>query len=223
MHQQVQEVQDLQPTRKVHLPQRFDPVAPVPDDRPMRRFIESALGCLRRHHPSERLGPPHRRHRGAEQTLRSFDHGLHRRLGAGLGGRRAGRGVRPHLLNLLAQAHDMRRVEECFGRLGLRVCFAAGGDVGQEASHLRVRPVRLAHPGLPVVLPQLNLAGVQVDGRHTRRLGVRGRQLARLHPLDVAVSLGGPLLPNTLGDPLDVLGADRQFRQAFERLGRLME
>jgi hypothetical protein len=50
-------------------------------------------------------------------------------------------------------------------------------------------------------------------------LGVPGRELARLHPLDLAVSLRGTLLPQTLGDPLDMLGADGQFRQTSERLG----
>jgi hypothetical protein len=73
--------------------------------------------------------------------------------------------------------------------------------------------MRLMHPRLPVIGPQLYLAGVQVDGGHLRRLGAGGRELARLHLLDLTVSLLAALLAQPFGNPLDVLGTDRQFSQ----------
>ena len=66
---------------------------------------------------------------------------------------------------------------------------------------------------MPIVGPQLDLAGIQVNGRHLRRLAARRRELARLHPLDRVVTLGGPLLPQPLRDPLYVPIANGELRQ----------
>ena len=83
--------------------------------------------------------------------------------------------------------------------------------------------MRLMHPRPGVVGPQLRLAGIDVNHRHRRRMGMGPGQLPGLELFDLPLGLVLPLPPQTLGDLLHVLVADGQVRQPPQGPRRLLE
>lgn len=93
----------------------------------------------------------------------------------------------------------------------MRIVLEEQRRVRLEADDLRIRPVRLADSGDSIVRTQTNLARIQMDGRHLRRLAIGWRQDPCLHLLDLLLTLLGTLATDAFRDPLHVLGADGQF------------
>ena len=110
----------------------------------------------------------------------------------GLGRLGTGGGVAANLLHLLAQPHHPRRIQKQRRRLGLRIVFAGDRRVRLQAGDLRIRPVRLAHPGPPILGPQANLARIQVDRHDLRGLPIDRLEFSRLHLLDLVDPAGPP-------------------------------
>lgn len=86
-----------------------------------------------------------------------------------------------------------------------------------------IRPGRLPHAGTPVFGPQTNLARIDMNGHHRRRLSVGRLQSPRFHLLDLSIPLLGPFPAQPFRDPLHMFGTDGQVPHMSQVLRRLLE